>query len=78
MIRAWIGFETTLATVAFSEAPERASRADDERAIRRVIDDQTAAFDRHEVDPSLFTDDADFVNARGIWLQEADAIERGW
>lgn len=50
---------------------------DDEDAIRRVIADQTAAFNRHEIDRSLFTDDADFVNARGIWLQGADTIERG-
>ncbi|MBI4907316.1 MAG: SgcJ/EcaC family oxidoreductase [Acidobacteria bacterium] len=67
----------TLVTVAFSQMSQTASRAGDERAIRRVIDDQTAAFNRHEVDRSLFTTDADFVNARGIWLQGADAIERG-
>lgn len=67
----------TLVAAAASETLQRESRGDDEGAIRRVIDDQTAAFNRHEVERSLFTDDADFVNARGIWLQGADAIERG-
>ena len=48
----------------------------DEAAIRRVIADQTAAFNRHEVDRALFTEDADFVNAQGIWLKGAADIER--
>jgi len=52
------------------------STRDDEAAIRRVIADQTAAFNRHEVDRALFTEDADFVNAQGIWLKRAADIER--
>lgn len=63
--------------VAANQRPQASSRADDEAAIRRVIADQTAAFNRHEVDRTLFTDDADFVNAQGIWLQGASAIESG-
>ena len=63
--------------VAADQKPQASSSADDEAAIRRVIADQTAAFNRHEVDRTLFTDDADFVNAQGIWLQGASAIESG-
>jgi hypothetical protein len=51
------------------EASWAQSNRDDEAAIRRVIGDQTAAFNRHEVDRALFTEDADFVNAQGFWLK---------
>lgn len=62
---------------AAPQMSQRRSQGDDEPAILRGIDDQAAAFNRHPVDRSLFTDDADFVNARGMWLRGADAIERG-
>jgi len=57
-------------------AQRRSNRADED-AIRRVIADQTAAFNRHEVDTALFTEDADFVNVGGTWLKGAAEIERG-
>jgi uncharacterized protein (TIGR02246 family) len=58
------------------ETSQAQSNRDDEAAIRRVIADQTAAFNRHEVDRTLFTEDADYVNAQGIWLKGAAEIER--
>ena len=50
---------------------------EDEEAIRRVIVDMTDAFNRHEPDASLFTNDADFVNVNGTWLRGAADIEQG-
>lgn len=67
------GLMASIRAVEISQVPR--SR-DDEAAIRRVIADQTAAFNRHEVDRALFTEDADFVNAQGIWLKGAADIER--
>jgi uncharacterized protein (TIGR02246 family) len=67
------GLVASLRALEMSQAP---SNRDDEAAIRRVIADQTAAFNRHEVDRALFTEDADFVNAQGIWLKGAAEIER--
>src|SRR6266851_2804292 len=49
----------------------------DEDAIKQVILDMTAAFNRHDPNTSLFTQDADFVDVRGTWLKGAAAIERG-
>ena len=52
---------------------------EDEDAIKQVIIDMTAAFNRH--DPkntsAVFTQDADFVDVRGTWLKGAAAIGRG-
>jgi len=67
------GLAASIRAVEMSQAP---SSRDDEAAIRRVIADQTAAFNRHEVDRALFTENADFVNAQGIWLKGAADIER--
>jgi uncharacterized protein (TIGR02246 family) len=72
-----VGSVATAWVAAAAQKPQRPSSADDEAAIRTVIADQTAAFNRHEVDRTVFTDDADFVNAQGIWLQGAPAIESG-
>jgi uncharacterized protein (TIGR02246 family) len=53
------------------------ANADDEKAVRQVIADMIAAFNRHDPAPSLFTEDADYVNVQGMWLKGAAAIERG-
>jgi uncharacterized protein (TIGR02246 family) len=53
------------------------SSREDEDAIKRVITDMTAAFNRHDPSASLFTQDADYVDVRGTWLKGAAAIERG-
>jgi len=49
---------------------------EDEEAIKRVIMDMTDAFNRHEPDASLFTNDADFVNVNGTWLRGAAKSNR--
>ena len=54
---------------ATSERIAMQGHREDEEAIRRVIVDMTDAFNRHEPDASLFTNDADFVNVNGTWLR---------
>jgi uncharacterized protein (TIGR02246 family) len=61
----------------FGERPQGLGSREDEDAIKRVLMDMTAAFNRHEPDTSLFTRDADFVNVQGTWLKGAAEIERG-
>jgi hypothetical protein len=53
---------------ATSERIPMPRHREDEEAIKRVIMDMTDAFNRHEPDVSLFTNDADFVNVNGTWL----------
>lgn len=67
------GWVAGIRAIEMSQTP---SNRDDEAAIRRVIADQTAAFNQHQVDRALFTEDADFVNAQGVWLKGAADIER--
>jgi len=52
--------------------------ADDEAAIRKVIDAMTTAFNTRdeEATPSLMTEDADFVNVMGSWSRGAAEIAR--
>jgi uncharacterized protein (TIGR02246 family) len=60
--------------------PERATienHRGDEEAIKKVIVEMTDAFNRHEPDTSLFTQDADFVNVNGTWLKGRAEIEQG-
>ena len=51
---------------------------EDEDAIEQVINDMTAAFNRHDSKntSAVFTQDADFVDVRGTWLKGAAVIER--
>jgi len=62
---------------ATSERVAMQGHREDEEAIKRVIMDMTDAFNRHEPDASLFTNDADFVNVNGTWLRGAAEIEQG-
>ncbi len=62
---------------ATSERITMPGHHEDEEAIKRVIMDMTDAFNRHEPDASLFTNDADFVNVNGIWLRGGAEIEQG-
>jgi uncharacterized protein (TIGR02246 family) len=62
---------------ATSERIAMQGHREDEEAIKRVIMDMTDAFNRHEPDASLFTNDADFVNVNGTWLRGAADIEQG-
>jgi ketosteroid isomerase-like protein len=52
--------------------------ADDEAAIRKVIDAMTTAFNTRdeEATASLMTEDADFVNVMGSWSRGAAEIAR--
>jgi hypothetical protein len=62
---------------AVGERPDGQRSREDEDAIKQVIIDMTAAFNRHDPNTSLFTQDADFVDVRGTWLKGSAAIERG-
>lgn len=54
----------------------RQDRAEDERAIRKIILDRVESFNRHEPPrSSAFTSDADFVNVHGLWRKGAVEIE---
>src|ERR1700737_334488 len=61
----------------FGDQPDGQRSREDEDAIKQVIIDMTAAFNRHDPNTSLFTQDADFVDVRGTWLKGAVAIGRG-
>jgi uncharacterized protein (TIGR02246 family) len=61
---------------ATSERIAMQGHREDEEAIKRVIMDMTDAFNRHEPDASLFTNDADFVNVNGTWLRGTAEIEQ--
>jgi hypothetical protein len=62
---------------ATSERITMPGHRENEEAIKRVIMDMTDAFNRHEPDASLFTNDADFVNVNGTWLGGAAEIDQG-
>jgi uncharacterized protein (TIGR02246 family) len=62
---------------AVGDRPHGQPSREDEDAIKQIIIDMTAAFNRHDPNTSLFTQDADFVDVRGTWLKGASAIERG-
>ena len=62
---------------AVGDQPDGQRSREDEDAIKQVIIDMTAAFNRHDPNTSLFTQDADFVDVRGTWLKGAVAIGRG-
>ena len=67
-----------LVSVTAMQGPAFAqSRLDDEEAIKRVIVAMDDAFNSHKPDGALFTQDADFVNVNGTWLNGAAQIESG-
>ena len=66
----------SVAGVRVIETRQTQRDREDEAAIRGVITEQTRLFNEHEVDRTLFTEDADFVNAQGVWLKGAAEIER--
>jgi len=48
----------------------------DEKAVRQVIADMTAAFNRHATITPLVAEDADFVTVLGMWSKGAAEIDR--
>jgi uncharacterized protein (TIGR02246 family) len=62
---------------AIAEGSQGRYIREDEDAIRQVIVEMTAAFNRHDPNASLFARDADFVDVRGRWLKGAAEIEQG-